>query len=369
MCSHVYAVERDGKQATAARQCPHQAFYQRISEPRASTSEIVSVSHLLPIDSVGACLFHSKNLPWKRENSFAERLLNLVTLIEADELSEYHDFTEFTFVGSAPQGATGADACILRLVRATLQKEMVCSGATFADSLELDTVRSQNLTFVGAIFAGDLIVQNCEFQHIQFTRANFAGHVTFDAVDFMQFVSFAHAVFATSDISTVVRFAGSRFRHITDFSDATFRGQDEAGVRFSKIRFEDVVDFTRTEFHCHVTFEEVSFESLADFVDTSFDAGFRSSSRYREASVLFKRIIVEKGAVLTFTSNDPLRKMFNQDAQFSFLNDPTGVLRFENVNFSKIVERSRKRLILLAKTGQVEIGSGCIKERITKPTR
>jgi hypothetical protein len=61
--------------------------------------------------------------------------------------------------------------------------------------------------------------------------------------------------------------------------------------------------------------------------------------------------------------------MFNHDVQFSFNGDPSGTVRFENVNFSMITRASRDRLTLLAKSGRVEIGPGCIKYRLQTDVR
>lgn len=364
MCSHVYTIDHNGKPAAVDKRCPYPAIYERLSQSVMAGGTGGSAGRVLPIDADGACLFHSKNLAWKVESDLAEQFLRLVALLEADEASKYHDFTEFTFVGGDVRDPKRPDVRVLRLAGTTLQKDVFFSGASFVDSVEFNALKSQNLTFCETVFGGDVIAQDdCQFQHIDFTRARFAGLVTFGHVDFMQSVSFARATFTASTSGYVVQFVESRFRHITDFSDTSFLVGNESSVRFMKVRFEDAVDFSRIQFRCHVTFEEVVFLDRADFVDTVFDAGFRSSVRYREASVVFKRITVEKNATLTFRSADPINKMFNQDAQFSFLADPVGVLRFENVNFSKINEASRDLLKRLASSGRVEIGSGCIKYR------
>lgn len=68
-------------------------------------------------------------------------------------------------------------------------------------------------------------------------------------------------------------------------------------------------------------------------------------------------------------STDPQNKMFNHDVQISFKGDPTGIIRFENVNFNRITAGSQVQLIQLAKAGRVEIGSGCIKYRFQTEIR
>lgn len=77
----------------------------------------------------------------------------------------------------------------------------------------------------------------------------------------------------------------------------------------------------------------------------------------------FNRIQVTTGAALSFISTDAHNKMFNHDVQMSFKEDPSGTIRFENVNFNLFTPSSKERLTQLAKLGHVEIGSGCIKYR------
>lgn len=107
---------------------------------------------------------------------------------------------------------------------------------------------------------------------------------------------------------------------------------------------------------------------MTEFINTSFEL-VTSNARYRGAAVEFNRIEVTAGGVLTFTSTDQQNKMFKHDVQFSFKEDPTGTIAFENVNFSNISTLSRDRLTRLAKAGRVEIGSGCIKYRFQTEIR
>ena len=156
----------------------------------------------------------------------------------------------------------------------------------------------------------------------------------------------------------MVKFENLRFQGITTFSGSAFTLGGNSTVGFMKIHFEDFTDFGSTRFQSQVVFSDGSFESETEFIDTSFET-VRSSARYRGAAVEFNQIEVMKDAALTFKGTDPQNKMFNHDVQFSFKEQLVAIIRFQNVNFNKISPASRDRLMRLAKSGKVEIGSGC----------
>ncbi len=164
----------------------------------------------------------------------------------------------------------------------------------------------------------------------------------------------------------MVKFEGSRFAQIADFSGASFVLGEESSVAFVRSRFEESADFQRARFHCQVVFNEVLFAGATDFVDTSFDS-VATAARYRGTAVEFNQIEITAGATLRFESTDPQKKLFDHDVQFSFKETPAGLMRFENVNFKNIISASRERLTELARVGLVEIGSGCIKYRFQTP--
>jgi hypothetical protein len=365
MCNHSYIADHFKKHRSIGKRCPYPEFYEKARSISGSDPELAVA---LPVDDRGACIFHSLEIAWKRKNDFMGNFLQLVRLLDAAEAPRDYDFAEFVFVGSERRTNRDSEEYFLHIADMTFRKQAYFTGASFLDSLALEGIKFQDgASFDHATFARDLSIDNTAFRGIDFTAAKFTQFAFFTNVGFLSFALFANTHF-TSTSGGKVRFEDSRFEGITEFSDAVFALGDEGSVSFKKVQFEDFTDFRGTQFNCHVAFSDVSFGYQTEFIDTSFDT-VRSSARYRGSAVEFNQIEVTSKAVLTFMSTDPQNKMFNDDVQMSFKDDPTGTIRFENVNFSRISTSARDRLSQLAKLGRVEIGSGCIKYRFQTEIR
>lgn len=368
MCNHSY-IDHPSIPRTMGKRCPYTELYEQ-SALIASNAGGAEPMALLPVDSRGACIFHSQDIEWKRKNDFSARFLQLVRLLDSQGAVSDYDFVEFIFVGNEARKESRSQVHTLHLRDLTFRKQAYFIGASFLDSFTLEDVNFQGgANFVGTTFTGDLRIEKTRFNGLDFTRAKFTRAASFVKVEYLNFALFGKAQFTGSTGGGyTVRFEDSRFEGITDFSDVAFALGDEESVGFLTVQFEDSTDFTGTQFNCQVVFRDVSFASATDFIDTSFDT-IRSSARYRGAAVEFNQIEVKAKAVLTFMSTDPQNKMFNHDVQISFKEDPTGIIRFENVNFDRIIKGSKDRLTRLAKSGRVEIGSGCIKYRFQTDVR
>jgi hypothetical protein len=369
MCNHSYTANYAQKPRSMGQQCPYPACYEKARSTALSTPE-TGLAPVLPVDDRGTCIFHSQDIAWKRKNDFKGQFLQLVRLLDADAAEKYYDFAEFVFVGNEVSTKNDVAHYGLHIADTTFQKEAYFTGASFLDAFELDGVDFQRgANFDEATFAHDLRINSARFfQSLDFANATVSRFAFFTKVEFRNFTSFHNTRFTGATNGYVVKFEDSHFQGITDFSSAAFLLGAESSVGFLKVQFEDFTDFGSTLFHSHVVFSDVSFGAAIEFLDTSF-ATVRSSARYRGAAVDFKRIEVTKDAVLTFRSTDPQNKMFNHDVGFSFSEDPAGIIRFENVNFSKIITVSRDRLTQFAKSGRVEIGLGCIKYRFQTDVR
>jgi hypothetical protein len=191
----------------------------------------------------------------------------------------------------------------------------------------------------------------------------------FIRVDFSDYAIFSKSRFTgTLGGGNAVHFQDSRFGALTDFSFAVFDVEDDTAVRFERVRFEDFTTFRGTRFSCHAVFDDVVFMGVTDFIDTSFEL-VRSMARYAGAAAEFNTISITNTGVVTFLSSDPEKKLFDHDVRMTFKEDPEGLVRFENVNFAHFKPQSKARLIELAKIGNVEIGSGCIKYRLQTEVR
>jgi uncharacterized protein YjbI with pentapeptide repeats len=316
------------------------------------------------MDGRGACIFHSRDVAWKRANDFKGRFLQLVQLLDADGEQKDYDFAEFVFVGNEA-GTKSGPGPILRIADTTFRRQAFFTGASFLDALELEGVDFKNgATFVQAGFAHGLSIKNARFGGLDFSETKLAEPASFTKVEFLSFALFENARFAGAADGYLVKFEEARFEGLTTFTGAAF----ESGVGFLKVQFEDVTDFKDTQFKGHVAFVDTSFGSVTEFIDTLF-ATVGSPARFRGAAVEFDKIAVPARAVLSFVSNDPQRKMFDHDVLMSFKEEPAGIVRFNNVNFSKFTPASKDLLSRLAKFGRVEIGPGCIKYRLQNEVR
>lgn len=367
MCNHSYIAEHFKQHRSIGKRCPYPDLFEKLRSISGSATE-TELAVALPVDDGGACIFHSQDSAWKRKNNFTGNFLQLVRFLDEAEGPTDYDFAEFVFVGSEMRTNRGSEEHFLPITDMTFRNQAYFTGASFLDSTVLEGINFQDgASFNHATFARDLNIDNTVFRGIDFTAAKCTHLAFFNKVEFLSFALFANAHFISTKGGDV-RFQDSRFEGITEFSDAVFDLGDEGSVSFKKVKFEDFTDFKGTQFNCQVAFNDVSFGYQTEFIDTSFDT-IRSSARYRGSAVEFNRIEVTSKAVLTFMSTDPQNKMFNHDVQMSFKDDPTGTIRFENVNFSRIGVSARDRLSQLAKLGRVEIGSGCIKYRFQTEIR
>lgn len=360
MCNHTYTANYKRMPATMGKRCPYPELYER-----ARSTATTETAPTLLTDDQGTCIFHSRDVAWKRGNDFEGRFLQLVQLLLADTTTKYHDFAEFAFVGSGAPGSVGPHS--FRISDITFPKQAYFTAASFLDSLVIEGANfSSGADFRQAIFASDVNVAKTRFSSFEASRAEFQGLVFFANVELVNIASFAYAKFSGTADTRVVKFQDSRFDAITDFADTTFILGDQSSVEFLRTRFEDSVDFNRARFHCQLVFSDVAFAGNTEFIDTAFDV-IGSSARHRGSAVEFNRIEVAATAILRFESTDPQEKLFKSDVQISFKETPAGLIRFQNANFSNIGPSSRERLTELARLGRVEIGSGCIKYRFQTP--
>lgn len=349
------------------KRCPYSDLYEKVFSISSQTD---SSNITLPIDSHGACIFHSQDLEWKRQNDFKGHFIKLVQLLNADKEQSSYDFSEFRFVGNELKTKPDSKHLSLHIKDLIFNKQAYFIGASFMDAFELEgVVFKDGANFSESTFVHNLKVSNSSFRGLACIKTQFNQFVLFTNVELMSYILFEKAKFTGPGGGYVVKFDDSKFDGLTDFSGAIFnlRGR-ESSVGFRNVQFESFTDFTSTKFHNQIVFSDVSFGSATEFTDTLFDT-VTSSERYLGAAVEFNRIEVMTTGTLNFKSTDPMKKMFNHDIVMSFKEDPAGMIHFENVNFSKFTAESRDRLTQLAKFGKVEIGSGCIKYRFQTDIR
>lgn len=351
MCNHAYTSDYSVAPNGIGSKCPYTALYAELATA-------------LPLDPTGACIFHSKEAGWKRENGFRSHFLQLLRLLDAPKNGpSYYDFAEFVFVAESQCEKSGETALHLT---SSFQKRAIFAGSSFLDAVDFTDVNFQDgAKFEGATFHGDLIFNSVCFRGVDFNGALFKRRVAFRNITFNSYALFSKARF----VGLTVSFDESSFDGITEFSNASFELEDvQAVVRFSDVQFGDFLDFKWAVFKSQVIFENVTFGYTTEFIDTTFQL-VASTARYRGSAVEFKQIEVLENADLTFKSTSAAHRLFSHDVSFSFKDEPQGVIHFENVNFNELTPESRRVLTGFAKLGKVEIGPGCIKYRFQTEVR
>lgn len=363
MCNHVYKADYTARPEGMGSTCPYPAFYATLPsdcDPTGGTERAV-----LPLDVRGACIFHSQDVAWKRENDFPASFQQLLRLLDAVAGNRYDDFTEFVFVGSAVDGS-------LRLKDTVFLRQAYFTGARFADPIVFEGVEFPNAAdFDQAVFDGGLTVRSSLFNGLGMIDAR-VGKASFIQTEFRGYALFTRSRFSGTSSGAsgyAVRFEDCRFGGLTDFSKAHFELRDDSTAGFTRVTFEGFADFRDARFACHSVFRDITFMDVADFIDTRFEL-VASSARYIGAAAEFINIVVPAGGVLSFVGSTPQARLFEHDVELRFREDAlAGAVRFENVNLTRLIPSSRERLTALEKAGRVEIGAGCIKYRLQTEVR
>lgn len=368
MCEHRYSL--DPQAATASLRCPYPELYaqlrDQITSRRKSTGTDLDLE--LPLDRVGFCVFHSRDIDWKRQQRFVERFQELLELLDLAGEGVPYDFREFVFVGERVGRGKEPDSLVLQIADRVFSKKTIFSGAYFFDRTVLKSVKftgRHGAFFIGTSFKDILEMEDVFFSGVDFSQSVFDHRVIFRRTDFAG----QYALFEDCRFERGAMFLRASFEGIAEFLGAYFGTRDgNEAVAFDDVDFSWFANFSRSVFDTSVSFERVIFKHKAEFIDAAFNVVV-SASRYRVAAASFYDIEVDQDAEVVFRSTDVHDKMFKSDVRFRFKGDPKGVVKFENVNFINIDEQSRDQLTQLSKAGHVEIGPGCIKYRLQTEVR
>ena len=220
MCNHEYSY---------AKKCPYPQLFEKWSEKRDIARELISKKHkeaykifpelfldfdlTLKKDNVGKCLFHSEDLPWKRENQFIRHFRELVDILNWDDDINDRlkmDFEDFVFVGNDPMSWGNSDF-VCRLNDLIFEKYANFQNATFVDYAYFSKVRFESHTyFRNSVFQG-----GCKFEE----DSLFLGSVNFQSCTFKDYCYFRNVVFQKS-----AYFENAAFLNNTEFIDVVFLG-------------------------------------------------------------------------------------------------------------------------------------------------
>lgn len=368
MCNHSYT-PNPRTNVSASKRCPFPDLFKELAPDTAHTPEGIAESSL-PVDDTGHCIFHSQAIQWKRDHKFADWFSQAVQRFADDTSSQTFDFSETVLVGDDEILTGRAKRPTLRLENLKFSKRFNFNGASFLDPIEIvDVTFAGGASFDNAIYDGTLIFKKTVFMGFSFTEATLSEGIIISDADFRGYALFDKSQFIGPSINFLVFCCrDSTFGGITTFSNTIFSGGPNFHNLFERTTFDDYLDFDATEFRSALRFKDVCFTRQVDFKNTLF-APVDSTAKFRSAAFELDTILLPATGAIFFESTDPLKKMFKHDVFISFKKEPEGKIRFENVNFHRILETSRNKLKDLERTGQVSIGPGCIKYRLQTEIR
>ena len=160
MCNHNYTANYTRLPKSMGKQCPYSDFYQK-AYSKAQLRPEEGTKPTLPIDKYGACIFHSQEIAWKRENDFKGHFLRLLQLLEDDETFKFYNFAEFKFVGNEPRTKRGSEYHVLHISNKIFRRQAYFTGSFFLDAFELKDVNFDGgASFGQTTFVHDMSISN-----------------------------------------------------------------------------------------------------------------------------------------------------------------------------------------------------------------
>ena len=147
--------------------------------------------------------------------------------------------------------------------RSMVNKEIVCIGCTFKNTVKFEKVNFQKEVFFGnSVFQEAVHFRGAVFQSTcDFGDSIFEGPVFFREAVFQGKVNFRQTCF-----ERVVDFNAVEFLENTVFRNATFR----AAAHFSRVFFRKKLDFVQTHFSATTIFNHSTFLGKTDFTSAQF---------------------------------------------------------------------------------------------------
>jgi carbon monoxide dehydrogenase subunit G len=344
MCNHQYDIKNVKYLGIKEKQCKYSTMYDTLRKQNLSNE----IDLTLPIDENGECIFHSKNIEWKRANNFTKRFEDLIKLYAILEERSY-DFVEFVFIGNEK------NITELKNIENQLKTgSFSFVGATFETNVRIENINTikHNISFGNSRFRGNFIINNCAFSFFHLEAIKVEGFFSLKNTEIDGIADFSHSDFLQLAYFEKINFNHDVFFYDTLFSYKTLAEKDEPITTFKDITFFNKVEFKKAEFDCGVEFPNTIFYYQAEFLDVLFSNEFVAD---------FSDINVNQTLLLSGTTD---KRLF--DFSVAFRIDETKILGkiiFQYVNFSNIYPKHRDNLQLLTYKGKVEIGVGCIKYR------
>jgi uncharacterized protein YjbI with pentapeptide repeats len=307
-------------------------------------------------DSNGYCLFHSKDMTWKRESGFAKSLTEFVQLQIEDSATRYIDLSEAIL-----------DESINELWDLNFNtKKLKLDACEIQAPMRIEDVNFDNaLSFKNTLVFGDLSIKNTQLNGIDLAGIELKGGIFVNNV-----VSKSYFHLDQSNIGGSLNFNAVIFQNLLSVFDSTIN-IDPNYQRYTLIddcTFCDMVEFRGSTIKNAFVFKNSTIHN--DFIFHGIDFQCTASNPNNSAVHISKNSIL-KEASLRFVGL-PDAKIFDHSVDVTLtFNEINGDLFFENCNLNKIHSDYRYKLIeaSLDNTSGVIIGDGCLKYRVQSPIK
>lgn len=351
MCKYEYKNEK-GENAT----CIYPQLYEELKK---NPSEFTEMDFNLPIDEDGFCIFHSKNIEWKREQGFFNKFLDIISVLnshavnrrEKKERRKFFDFSGFTLIGNDN---------IIDFTELKFQEYPKFKNAIFIDKLLFS-----NTVFVnGCQFEKSVFKNNVEIKHTKFLDvATFEGAIFENKFDCIDTTFDASVIFTDAIFEMIVGFRNCEFNGRVMFDKVYCKNNDLWFTLFnSKFNQHAFAVFDRTKFEGLVKFENIEFNSNVSFIYSEFN--LNDNTDPNNCSVNFDKIILKNNALMQFKGRKPFERMFKNDVFFTFKDEVIGNIYFENVDFNSMDAGTIKDFKLLEETKKLVVGNGCVRDKV-----
>jgi len=300
----------------------------------------------LRLDEDGCCVFHSRNLIFKREAKFEEALSTLISIFIDDDQYNDVDLRDIYY---------NEEFSIFELKDLVLDKSVHLTGSNIQNSLVIkDVIASQSFYMDGCVVLGSCKIINSTF------------HSSFTAVDLPK----SSTWYSTLTMRDVV------FNGLCDFGGAHFYGQlDIKGVVFNGYtRLDNVLvkseedAFTYLQFRVTGNFDcrGASFHNIVHMEDCEFFGDSKFSNTQFYSSVYISKPVV--AANLVFSGVSETERMFTDTVEFAISDScfqDVGQISFENCNLTHLDKITKSRLSDLMAKRLFVLQSGTIAYRFS----
>jgi hypothetical protein len=312
--------------------------------------------HDIVHDVEGNCIFHSKDIEWKKENKFGELLLKIAQHEIGKNSVRNVEFESAVF-----------DSSINELLTLDFKNKILhLDNCEVISKVSIKNHHYQNaVSFKNTSIHGDISFSDASFNGVDFSETTVHGDFYLTRV-----TSKSYFYLDDSKIDGGLIFYNNVFNHVFSLNGAKVN-IDPGRLRhshFSTCIFQNQTDFVGTHFKKAFVFNECTINDRVYFDNTLFECDAYSPIF---GAVHFSHNTISNSGVLKFIGKEDA-KLFDQAVEVVFDNNQIeGEALFENCNLQRIADNYRTKLVDDSRKpgSKILIGKGCLKYRNQSPIR